>query len=222
MTDRTLIVGASGGIGSALAAEFSSRGREVTGLSRSADGLDITDEASVEHHLTAQSGPFGTIVVATGVLETPAYTPEKAIAQVTADGLAEQFRVNAIGPMLVLKHALPLLPERGRAVIAVLSARVGSIGDNRIGGWHGYRAAKAALNQLMHGAAVELGRTHPDAILLCLHPGTVETPFTAKYAARHRTVPATEAAANLADLIDRAGPEHSGGFYDYAFEGIPW
>ena len=222
MTHRTLIVGASGGIGRALAAEFDGRGQEVTGLSRSADGIDVTDEASVERALGPLDPGFVTVVVATGVLGTDAYTPEKAIAQVTPEGLADQYRVNAIGPMLVLKHAVRLIPEDARAVIAVLSARVGSIGDNRIGGWHGYRAAKAGLNQLMHGAAVELARTHPRAILLCLHPGTVETPFTAKYAARHKTVPAADAARTLADVIDRATPEHSGGFYDYAFEEIPW
>ena len=222
MTKRILIVGASGGIGSALAAEYRGRGCEVTGLSRSGDGLDITDPASVERAMGELTGPFDVVIVATGVLETDAYAPEKAIDQVTADGLTDQFRINAMGPMLVLRHALPLLPEEGPGVFAALSARVGSIGDNRIGGWHGYRAAKAALNQLIHGASVELKRTHPEVVALCLHPGTVETPFTAKYAGRHKTVPAAEAAANLAGVIDRARPEHSGGFYDYAFEEIPW
>ena len=106
----------------------------------------------------------------------------------SAKALADQFAVNCIGPSLVLKHAPRLLPRKGRAVFAALSARVGSIGDNRIGGWYAYRTAKAALNQMIHTGAIELARTHREAICVALHPGTVETPFTAKYAGRHPTV----------------------------------
>jgi len=124
--------------------------------------------------------------------------------------------------MLALKHALPRLPKDERSVIAILSARVGSIGDNQIGGWHSYRASKAALNQLVHGAAIEMKRTHKQAIAVCLHPGTVATPFTEKYAGRHKTTPAPEAAANLLNVIDSLTLEHSGGFYDYAGKEIPW
>ena len=134
----------------------------------------------------------------------------------------DQLAVNAVGPALVLKHALRLLPRDRRAVLAALSARVGSIGDNAIGGWHSYRAAKAALNQILHGAAIELARTHREAVVLALHPGTVATAFTARYAGRHRTVPPEEAAANLLAVIEGATPAMSGGFYDYAGEAIPW
>ena len=131
-------------------------------------------------------------------------------------------KVNALGPMLVLKHGLRLLPKDAPAVFAALSARVGSIGDNNIGGWHSYRAAKAALNQLIHGAAIEMKRTHKQVTAVCLHPGTVETPFTAKYAGRHKTVPASEAAANLVNVIEGLTPAQSGGFFDYAGKEIPW
>lgn len=220
--ERALVVGASGGIGSAMAHAFAARGAEVTGLSRSVDGLDITDEASVARHVGALAGPFDLVFVATGALVVDGYEPEKSVAAVTGAGLLGQMAVNAVGPMLVLKHALPLIAKDAPARIAVLSARVGSIGDNRIGGWHAYRAAKAALNQLMHGAAIELARTHKQATLLCLHPGTVETPFTAAYAGRHKTVPADEAAANLLRVIDDATPAMSGGFFDYAGKAIPW
>lgn len=219
---HALVIGASGGIGSAIAAELGNRGWTVTGLSRSKDGLDVTDEASVERSLSALDGPFHLIFVATGALEIDGHVPEKAIAQVTPDALMGQFQTNAIGPMLVLKHALPLLPKDEPAIFAALSARVGSIGDNQIGGWHSYRTAKAALNQLIHGAAIELKRTHKKAIAVCLHPGTVETPFTDKYAGRHKTVPAAEAAANLLNVIERLTPEQTGGFFDYAGKEIPW
>ena len=107
-------------------------------------------------------------------------------------------------------------------MVAVLSARVGSIGDNRIGGWHSYRASKAALNQIVHGAAIELGRSHKQSICVALHPGTVGTPFTAEYAGRHKTVPAKEAAANLIDVVNDLRVEQSGGFYDYAGQEINW
>ncbi|MCG6883970.1 MAG: SDR family NAD(P)-dependent oxidoreductase [Silicimonas sp.] len=219
---RALVVGASGGIGSAISAELHTRGWEVTGVSRSRDGLDVCDEASVATALAALSGPFHLVFVATGALVVDGHEPEKAVREITGDGLLEQMRINALGPMLVLKHALPLLAREERAVFAALSARVGSIGDNRIGGWHSYRAAKAALNQLVHGAAIELKRTHKRAIAVCLHPGTVETPFTAKYAGRHKTVSAPEAAANLLDVVETLGTAQSGGFFDYAGREIPW
>ena len=219
---RALVIGASGGIGSALAGALERQGAEVTCLSRSGDGLDVTDEASVERVLKALEPPFKRIVVATGALAPAREAPEKRIADVTPEGLRAAFDVNALGPMLVLKHALRLLPTDAPSVFAALSARVGSIGDNAIGGWHSYRASKAALNQLLHGAAVELRRTHRQAAVLLLHPGTVATPFTAAYAGRHRTVPPSEAAANLLSVIDRATPEMSGGFYDYAGDPIEW
>ncbi len=219
---RALVIGASGGIGQAITAELGARGWSVTGLSRSVDGLDVTDEASVATAFDALDGPFQRIIVTTGALVIDGHAPEKAVREVTADGLLNQIRVNALGPMLVLKHGLRLLPKDSPSVFAALSARVGSIGDNQIGGWHSYRTAKAALNQLIHGAAIEMKRTHKQAIAVCLHPGTVETPFTAKYAGRHKTVPAPQAAANLIDVIDGLTPVQSGGFFDYAGKEIPW
>jgi NAD(P)-dependent dehydrogenase (short-subunit alcohol dehydrogenase family) len=124
--------------------------------------------------------------------------------------------------MLVLKHSLRLLAKDRRAVFAALSARVGSIGDNKLGGWHGYRAAKAALNQFIHGASVELKRTHKKAIAVCLHPGTVATPFTEKYAAHHKTTNPAQAAGQLIDVIEGLEPSQTGGFYDFAGLEIPW
>ena len=219
---RALVIGASGGIGSALSASLAARGFEVTGLSRSGDGLDVTDEASVEHHLGALEGSFHRILIATGALEIGEHGPEKALKHLSRAGMEAQFALNTIGPALVLKHAQPLIPRDAPAVIATLSARVGSIGDNLYGGWHSYRASKAALNQIIRGAAIELGRTHKHAICVALHPGTVATPFTEKYLGRHPAVPPEEAAGNLLSVIDRLTPEESGAFFDWAGKPVPW
>ena len=219
---RALIIGSSGAVGSALVAALRADGVDVTGLSRRDDSLDVSDESSVARHLGSLEPAFDLVIVATGALVVDGAKPEKAVREITADGLLGQFRVNALGPVLVLKHALRLLPKDRRAVFAALSARVGSIGDNRLGGWHSYRASKAALNQLIHGAAVELARTNREAIVVCLHPGTVESPLTADYAGRHKTVPPEEAARNLLGVIAGLEETDSGGFFDYAGKRIPW
>lgn len=217
-----LVIGASGGIGAAVRDELSKRAYQVTTLSRSTNGLDVTDEASVEAALGTLDGTFDLIFVATGALTPSGQAPEKAIKDVTEGALLAHFKVNAIGPILVLKHSLRLMPKDRRTVFAALSARVGSIGDNRLGGWHGYRASKAALNQFIHGASIELKRTHKQAIAVCLHPGTVATPFTEKYAARHTTTEPEQAAEQLIDVVEGLKPAQTGGFYDFAGLDIPW
>jgi len=220
--ERALVIGASGGIGSALAEALEGRGVAVTRLSRTADGLDVTDEASVEAALAPLEGPFARIVIATGALAAAGATPEKTIRELDPAALAAQFAVNAIGPALVLKHVWRLIPRDRPSVTAVLSARVGSIGDNRLGGWYSYRAAKAAVNQLVHTAAIELARSHREAVLVALHPGTVATSFTADYAGRHKTVPPAEAAANLLTVIDSLTPADTGRFFDWKGDPVPW
>jgi NAD(P)-dependent dehydrogenase (short-subunit alcohol dehydrogenase family) len=218
---QSLIIGASGGIGGAMHAALAARGDTVQGLSRSRDGFDITDAASVDRHLGG-AGPFELVVVATGALEIGGAQPEKTIKAVTTEAMLGQFALNAVGPALVLGHAGRLLPRDRRAVIAVLSARVGSIGDNRLGGWVSYRAAKAAVNQIVHTAAIELARSHREAICVALHPGTVATRFTEKYVGRHPAVPPDEAAANLLGVIDGLTPAQTGGFFDWAGKAVPW
>jgi NAD(P)-dependent dehydrogenase (short-subunit alcohol dehydrogenase family) len=219
---KTLIIGASGGIGSALVRASTDRGEDVTALSRSAEGFDITDPQSVTDHLEALEGPFQRIVVATGALEIDGATPEKTIKDIRRKAMMDQFALNAVGPALVLSHAQNLLPREGRSVFAVLSARVGSIGDNQIGGWISYRSAKAAVNQVVHTAAIELARTHAETICVALHPGTVATPFTEKYLGRHPSVPPEEAAENLINVMSGLGPDDSGGFFDWAGKEVPW
>jgi NAD(P)-dependent dehydrogenase (short-subunit alcohol dehydrogenase family) len=219
---RALVVGASGGIGSALVAILRRQGADVVGLSRSGDGLDVTDEASVRKALGDLEPGFDLMVVATGALIIGGMGPEKTLRALDAQALAAQFAVNAIGPAQVMKHALRLLPRERVSRLAVLSARVGSIGDNSLGGWYGYRAAKAALNQFVRTASIEVRRTHPQSVLVAVHPGTVETGLAPELRAGHSSVSAEAAAGNILRVLEGLGPNASGQFYDWKGEVVPW
>jgi len=217
-----LVIGASGGIGQAISAELALQGHQVTLVSRSRDGLDIRSEASIKSALNRFEGPFGLIFIATGALQINGAKPEKSLRHLSETALQDQFAVNATGPALILKHSLRLLPRDKRCVIAALSARVGSIGDNRLGGWHSYRAAKAALNQIIHGAAIEIARTHKQAICVALHPGTVATSFTKDFVNPDKATPPEETAKSLLNVLNNLTPKDTGNFYDYAGKPIPW
>ncbi len=216
---RTLIIGSSGGIGAALLA---ASGPNAIGLSRSQHGLDITDEASIAAHLGALEAPFDRIIIATGALELNGAKPEKSLRALDAAAMSAQFALNALGPTLVLKHALRLIPRDRPAHIAALSARVGSIGDNALGGWHSYRAAKAALNQFFHTAAIEIARTHPLACVALIHPGTVATSLGANYSGNHPTTPPDQAAQNILHVLQGLTAENTGQFFDWQGKAIPW
>lgn len=219
---RALILGASGGIGSALAGHLRGQGAEVTGLSRSGDGLDLTDQESVARIAAGLTGAFDLIINATGALVIDGHAPEKALRAIDADAMAAQFALNATGVALALRDFSPLLRRQGRAVFASLSARVGSIGDNGLGGWISYRAAKAAQNQIIRTAAIEIARKRPEAIVVALHPGTVATPLTAKYAAHHPTITPEQSAAALLGVLDRLTPADSGSFWDWKGARVDW
>jgi NAD(P)-dependent dehydrogenase (short-subunit alcohol dehydrogenase family) len=224
-----IVIGARGGIGSALVAALRADGRfdQVLGYSREGDPpLDFTSERSVAEAargLAATGLEPRLLLVAAGMLQDMNCRPEKSWLELEPASLARLFAVNAIGPALVMKHFLPLLPRRGRTVFAALSARVGSIGDNRLGGWYGYRASKAALNQLLHTAAIELRRTRPEAICVALHPGTVDTRLSVPFAKKglEVQVPAV-AARRLLEVVDRLTPADSGGFFDNRGDPVPW
>ena len=208
-TFRSVVIGATGGIGAAFVEALTAARTEVHGLSR-ADGLDLTDEASIAAAANRIGGPLDLVIVATGILGTP----EKAMRDLSADALARYFAVNATGPALVAKHFLPLLAKDRRAVFAALSARVGSITDNRLGGWYGYRASKAALNMLVRTLAIELARTRPQALCVALHPGTVDTALSKDF---QKGVPdlftPQRSAAAMLDVLGRLTPADSGGCF---------
>jgi len=229
MTAIAVIIGASGGIGSAVreAQERSSDYDGVIALSRSSDpGLDLLEEASIAHAAASiAAGPHEVRLIfdATGALTLPGATPEKSWRNIDPEEMARAFAINTIGPALLMKHFLPLLPKTGRGVFASLSARVGSIGDNRLGGWYGYRASKAALNQLVRTAAVELARKKPETVCVALHPGTVRTSLTEGFAKTGLEVQDPELAAHrLLAVVKKLTPEQSGGFFDHLGEPIPW
>ncbi|MBX9884273.1 MAG: SDR family NAD(P)-dependent oxidoreductase [Novosphingobium sp.] len=232
------VFGASGGIGGALAAALAGRAdvAEVHAGSRRGDGpgggklrpfaFDLQDEASIAAACAGIHAPLDLVLIATGRLTRADGTgPEKSYRALSADGLAELFAVNAIGPALIARHALPLLRRDARAVFAALSARVGSIADNRLGGWHGYRMGKAALNMLVKTLALELARTHPQAIAVTLHPGTVDTglsaPFQRGMAAEKLFTPAFAAQA-LLGVLDGLTPADSGGLYAWDGARVPF
>jgi NAD(P)-dependent dehydrogenase (short-subunit alcohol dehydrogenase family) len=224
-----IVVGASGGIGKALLAGLSAQARfsAVLGLGRnSSPPLDLTDEASVvvaARHVQALRTDVRLVIDATGILHGDGLSPEKTWRDLDAAQLSRAFAVNAIGPALLMKHFLPLLPRQGRSVFATLSARVGSIGDNRLGGWYGYRASKAALNQLVRTAAIELGRRQPAALCVALHPGTVATSLSAPFVKAGLDVQTPEqAAGRLLEVIDHLPPGSSGGFFDHRGDPVAW
>lgn len=204
-----------------MSSALTARGVNVTGLSRTTHGLDVTDPVSVERVLEAQEGPFDLMFVASGILAPPGTGPEKSLDQIDAAAMVHVMAVNAIGPALILRHAPRLLPIQRNAVVAVLTARVGSIADNNLGGWYSYRASKAAANQVVKTAAIEIGRKRKHAIVVALHPGTVETAFTKDFQ-NHAKVSSDEAAQNLLSVIERLTPADTGGFFDWRGEKVPW
>jgi NAD(P)-dependent dehydrogenase (short-subunit alcohol dehydrogenase family) len=223
-----VIFGAGGGIGSALVEALSSTDSfgHVVGFSRkSSPSIDLLDEASLERAATfaAEMGELRLVIDATGFLHDDRQGPEKSWRQLDAGNLARSFALNAIGPALIMKHVLPRLPRSGKSVFATLSARVGSIGDNRLGGWYSYRASKAALNQIVRTAAVELARQSPEGICIALHPGTVATALSAPFAAAGLDVhtPA-EASRHLLAVVDELTVEANGGFFDWRGQPVPW
>ena len=225
---RIAVVIGTGGIGGALAEALRSAAEydEVVVLGRrSTPALDLLDEASIAaaaRWLAARGAPE-LVIDATGILHGPAMAPEKSWRELDPATLAQAFAINAIGPALLMKHFLPLLPRDRRAVFATLSAKVGSIGDNRLGGWYAYRASKAALNQLVRTASIELRRGRPQAICVALHPGTVDTGLSAPFAKSGLQVQAPALAAQrLLTVLAGLKAEDSGQFFDYRGERLPW
>lgn len=223
-----LVLG-TGGIGTALVSALQASGQfaEVLALGRATTpGFNVTEEDSIAQAaawVAARPQPLALLVLATGFLHGESGQPERSWAHLTPAYLQEVLAVNTIGPALVMKHFLPLLPRQGRCVAAFLSARVGSIGDNALGGWYGYRASKAALNQLVKTASVELARRNKQAVCVALHPGTVDTGLSQPFAKTGLNVrPPAEAARALWSVLSQLDAQHTGGFFDHLGQPVPW
>lgn len=223
-----LVFGASGGVGAALCheIEMSEHFAHLCAMSRrSSPGFDLTDEESIRHAVeyAAAQGPLRLVIDATGFLHDDQQGPEKSLRDLDAAKLARSFALNAIGPALIMKHVLPILPAQGKSLFATLSARVGSIGDNHLGGWYGYRASKAALNQLMRTASIELRRRRPQAICVSLHPGTVQSDLSSPFAKDGLEVQTPQQSAqSLLGVMNGLSLSQTGGFFDHHGKPIIW
>ena len=223
-----VVFGAGGGIGHALtnALLANTSFQTVKCYGRSSEKpIDFEHETSVARAVAdaADAGDLRLVIDATGLLHEDDLGPEKTFKSLDPAWLARNFLVNAIGPAMIMKHVLPLLPRTGKSVFATLSARVGSIGDNRLGGWYGYRASKAALNQLVKTASIELARKCPQAACVSIHPGTVETGLSARFLRGRENVHQPDDAANhILRTLDQLDHRDTGGFFDCNGQTIVW
>jgi len=223
---RALVIGARGAIGAALVEHLRADPRcgGVTALHRgSTPAIDYAHESGIAEAAAALSAqaPLHLVMVATGVLHTAGAHPEKRLADLAYPSLEAVFRINTFGPALVLRHFAPLM-DRQRSLMGLLSARVGSIGDNRLGGWYGYRASKAALNMIVKTAAIEQRRTHPGAVLAALHPGTVASALSRPFRGDEIGRPPAQAAAELLATLDALTPDASGCLLACGGQALPW
>lgn len=222
---RAVVAGSTGGIGKAFVSLLTEDKRcgEVVGISRSTDPrIDFTDEESIANAAHKVGGEIQLFIDATGFLSNTEIQPEKSLRQIKPENLATLYEVNAIGPILLLKHFSNLFPRKERAIFSTLSARVGSIGDNRIGGWHAYRAAKSALNMLVKGASIELSRNKPESVCVSLHPGTVETQLSDPFAGNRDRFTPEHSALQMLNVIDGLSPQQTGSFFAYDGSEIVW
>jgi NAD(P)-dependent dehydrogenase (short-subunit alcohol dehydrogenase family) len=231
--ERAVVVGASGGIGSALSRALADREVSVHAFSRNGSitdarllpgKMDVENEASIEAAASALRcrESLDLILVASGLLHGNEVAPEKSYRQLSAAALERYFAVNATGPALVAKYFLPLLHKNRPAVFAALSARVGSIGDNRLGGWYGYRASKSALNMIVKTLSIELSRTHRQAVCVAIHPGTVATDLSAPFQGgvpADKLFSADTAARHILDVVSGLEATQTGGIF--AWDGSP-
>ena len=228
-----VVIGSGGGIGAAMLAQLGGDASfaQAVGLSRSTEvSVDYLDESSIPGAAqsiadlcTTSNLQLRLLVVATGFLHGDQGQPERSLSNLDATYLSHVFQINTVGPALVMKHFLPLLPKTGRCVAGFLSARVGSIGDNALGGWYGYRASKSALNQLVKTAAIELTRRNKDSICVSLHPGTVASALSQPFAKAGLNVrPASEAASDLLGVLAALTPADTGCLVDYQGQKLPF
>ena len=240
---RIAVIGTSGGIGGAVvqsiakgvpsaqilalsrrgAASTASNSNTITGA------IDIENEKTIDDAAAlarARLGSLDLVIVATGLLhDSDGLSPEKSWRTLDSTAMERAFRINTIGPALIAKHFLPLLASDAKSVFACLSARVGSIGDNRLGGWYAYRASKAALNMMIKSLSIELKRRNPAAICVGLHPGTVDTPLSEPFQANvpdGKLFAPARAADALLSVIDGLDGKDSGDVFAWDGQRIPY
>jgi NAD(P)-dependent dehydrogenase (short-subunit alcohol dehydrogenase family) len=223
---QALVFGASGAIGSAFVQAFhnDSQCTRVEAVSRGTHpqfDLEQTDQLSALVQSLQSGGPYQVIVDATGALTLGGVGPEKSLSSLRQEQLARSMQVNAIGPLLLLRHCAPLLAP-GQSVYAKLSARVGSISDNKLGGWYGYRAAKAALNMYLHTAAIELQRKNSSLRVVALQPGTVQSALSKPFATPDHTIGAAQSVAGMMAALQNAPVVPGATFFDYQGQAIGW
>lgn len=242
-----LVQGASRGIGAELTRQLLERGQEVIATCRQPERsaalrrlrarhgsrlhllpLDVEHEDSIAaaaEQVESLAPRVGLLLNVAGILHDDAHRPERRVSEVDPAWLQRVFAVNALGPLLVAKHLAPYLRHDGRAVLANLSARVGSIEDNRLGGWYAYRGSKAAQNMFTKNLSIELPRRHPQLVVIALHPGTVATDLSAPF---QRGVPegklfsVQRAAEQLLRIVDGVTPKDNGRFFAWDGQPIPW
>ena len=230
-TPASAIVIGTGAIGQALVAQLQGRYSQVLALGRRSEpAIHFEDETSIAaaahwsaEQCEAAGAPLRLLLVSSGFLHGAAGQPERSLKELQPGYLAHSFLVNALGPALLMKHFLPLLPRQGPCKAVFLSARVGSIEDNRLGGWYGYRAAKAALNQLVKTASIEQARRNKQSSVVALHPGTVDSPLSAPFSKSGLEVRSpAEAAEQIVQVIEALDAASTGGFIDYRGDRLPW
>ena len=234
-----VVIGSNGGLGAAFSQhltgknDLGSKYEQVLSISRKptnghSQTIDFTDESTISSSAIwlaekCKNAPLRLIVVATGYLHTDGSGPERSFQQLDSDYLQRVMLINTIGPALILKHFAPLVPKTGEVRLAFISAKVGSIGDNALGGWYGYRASKAALNQIVKTASIELTRRNKQSVCISLHPGTIATTLSNPFSKTGLNVRSPEVASEeLLKVIEQLTPAQTGGFYDYAGKALPW
>ena len=216
---RALVFGASGGIGQAFSRFLENKlgSENVVKISRSFDGFEISDEEKILKFSESIEGSFNLIINATGVLQTTEEGPEKTINVVKQKSMIDMMTINAIGPALLLKNFSKKLDKTKFSVFVNLSARVGSITDNRLGGWISYRSSKAALNQIIKTSSIEINRRNKNAICVGLHPGTVKTKFTEKFQNTTETISPDESVKMMMNVVENLSVDDNG--YCFAYDG---
>lgn len=222
---RAVVVGSTGGIGSAFVKLIKSDENcgEVIEFSRSTwPAINFDNENSIKNAAESIEGEVNLIIDATGFLSDEIIKPEKSIKSLDAQNMAKLFELNAIGPALLMKHFTPLMPRNARSIFATLSARVGSIGDNSLGGWYSYRASKTALNMFLKCTAIEVSRNKKQALCVALHPGTVETSLSDPFASDRERFSPEDSAIQMLQVLDGLTPDQTGIFWDYKGDPIEW